>query len=75
MQICTRTQQSSKGNSGRQSGEVDEDDGSKDLGVKSICEVTLVVLVAPLYVPNHPAKWSTSAGQGVFRWRPGRDGN
>lgn len=72
---CTHTQKSSEGDGRRQGGEVYEDDGSEDLGVQSICDVTLVVLVAPLYVSNHPAKHLTSAGQGVFRWRPGGDGN
>ena len=71
----TRTQQSSKGDGRRQGGEVNEDDSSKHLGIKSICDVTLVVLVATLYVSNHPAKWSASTGQGVFGRKPCRDGD
>lgn len=73
--MCTHTQQSPEGDGGWEGGKVDEDDSSKDLGVKSICDVTLVVLVAPLYVSNHPAKWLTSTGQRVFRWGTSKDGN
>lgn len=73
--VPIHTQQASKGDGRRQSGKVDEDDGSKDLGIKSICNVTFVVLVAPLDVMNHPTKQPTSTGQGVLRWRPSRDGN
>lgn len=67
----THTQQSTKGDGGGQGGEVDEDDSSEDLGIESICDVALVVLIASLYVSNHPAKWSTCPGQGVVRWLPG----
>lgn len=67
----TRTQQSTKGDGGRESGKVDEDDSSEDLGVERIDEVTLVVLIAPPYVSNHSAKWSSSTGQGVLGWRSG----
>lgn len=70
-----RTQQAAKGDGGRQSGEVDEDDSSEDLGIKSICDVTPVVLVASPDISNHSAKRSTSTGQGIFGWRSGGDGD
>lgn len=74
-EIYTHTQQPSKGDGRRQSSKVDKDDSSNDLGVESVCDVTLVVLVASLYVSNHPAKWSTSTNQGVFGWLPRGNGN
>lgn len=58
----TRTQQSAKGDGGRQSSKVDEDDSSEDLGIQRICDVTLVILVASPDISNHPTKWSTSTG-------------
>lgn len=66
--LSTHTQKSSEGNGRRQRSKVNEDDCSKDLDVKCICDVTLVVLVAPLHVSYHPSKWATSTGQWVFRW-------
>lgn len=71
----TRTQQAAKGDGRRQGGEVDEDDSSKDLGIKGICDVTPVVLVASPDISNHSAKRSTSTGQGIFGWRSGGDGD
>lgn len=73
--LWTRTQQSAKGDGGRQSSEVNEDDSGEDLGIQCICDVTLVVLVASPDISNHPTKRSTSTGQGIFRRRSRGDGN
>lgn len=59
--IWLHTQQASKGDGRRQSSKVDENNGGQSLGVQGICEVALVVLVASLYVSNHPAEWPTGA--------------
>lgn len=71
----THTQKTAEGDGRRQGSKVDKDNCSKNLGVQSICDVTLVVLVASFYVPNHSTKRTPRTGQRVLCRRFGGEGH
>lgn len=60
------TQKPSKSDGWGQGSEVDEDDGSENLRVQSICVVAEVVAITALQVLHHPTEGIACAGQRVL---------
>lgn len=65
MERCL-TQKASKSDGRGQGSEVDEDDGSEDLRVQSVCVVADVVTVTALQVLHHPTERIACTGQRVL---------
>jgi len=60
------TQKPSESDSWGQGSEVDEDDGSEDLSIQSVCVVADVVAKPALHVLHHSTKRITCTGQRVL---------
>lgn len=60
------TQKPSESDGRGQGSEVDEDDGSEDLKVQTVCVVTDVVAVTPLQVVHHPSERIACTSQRVL---------